>query len=350
MDNLTVTFDQNRSPICSAPRAATQHQPLGPMTTHPKNRYMKSSLAATAAFLSLALAACNHDHEAIPASQVIARVNGNEISVHRLNDMLARIPVPPKEEVPALRRQVLDKLVDQEIAVQQAIDAKLDRKPEVLSAIESAKRDILARAYLDQAASALPKPSAEEVSKYYSQHPELFSERRIYQLQQISVPVSAMSIAQLRDMANGKTMMQIADILRQQKVQFGADSAVRPAEQIPLETLPRINQMKDGETTVLPSGQVSVILHLLASQPAPVSQDQAVQQIQRYLMNQKANEFVAAQMKELRGKAKIDLVGEFAADAAKSGAGTQSQDVKTGAGSGAALTKDNVERGVSGLK
>ena len=43
----------------------------------------------------------------------------------------------------AARREVLDRLVDQELAVEKAIEKKLDRSPEVLLALENARREIL---------------------------------------------------------------------------------------------------------------------------------------------------------------------------------------------------------------
>ena len=79
--------------------------------------------------VALGIAGCgNKDAEKPkPATQIAAKVNSGEISVHQLNYVLTRTPgagaVSP-ETAPKLRREVLDRLVDQELAVEKAIEKK----------------------------------------------------------------------------------------------------------------------------------------------------------------------------------------------------------------------------------
>jgi EpsD family peptidyl-prolyl cis-trans isomerase len=51
------------------------------------------------------------------------------------------------EQVKALSREVLEKLIDQQLAIDQATEKKLDRSPAVVADIEASRRDILARAH-----------------------------------------------------------------------------------------------------------------------------------------------------------------------------------------------------------
>src|SRR5688500_14081810 len=133
-------------------------------------------LAALA--LCVALAGCGKSDEKKVATQVAARVNSEEITVHQVNNVLARTPNLAPEAAARAKRQVVDRLIDQELAVQQALEKKLDRSPEVLQAMEAAKAEILARAYLRHVAQAQAKPTPEEIKKYYAEHPHLFSQRR----------------------------------------------------------------------------------------------------------------------------------------------------------------------------
>ena len=98
---------------------------------------------------------------------------------------------------PKIRREVLDRLVDQELAVEKAIEKKLDRSPEVLLALENSRREILARAYVEQITAGVPKPTTEEAKKYYAENPALFAERRIYNIQEIVLPATAGVAAEL---------------------------------------------------------------------------------------------------------------------------------------------------------
>ena len=145
--------------------------------------------------VALGIAGCgNKDAEKPkPATQIAAKVNSGEISVHQLNYVLTRTPgagAVSAEMAPKIRREVLDRLVDQELAVEKAIEKKLDRSPEVLLALENARREILARAYVEQITAGAPKPTIEEAKKYYAENPPLFAERRIYNIQEIVLPAA----------------------------------------------------------------------------------------------------------------------------------------------------------------
>jgi hypothetical protein len=54
-----------------------------------------------------------------------------------------------------VRKNVLDNLVNQQLLAAKAVENKLDRTPETLMAIEAAKREILARAYMETIVAAV---------------------------------------------------------------------------------------------------------------------------------------------------------------------------------------------------
>lgn len=85
------------------------------------------TLSILALSLAIGLAGCGSKDDKKPASQVAAKVNAEEISVHQINFVLSRSGagnVTP-EQAPKVRREVLEKLVDQQLAVEQAIEKSL---------------------------------------------------------------------------------------------------------------------------------------------------------------------------------------------------------------------------------
>ena len=273
-------------------------------------------LVATA-LLALTLTACGNKDDKKVATQVAAKVGSEEISVHQINQVLSRTNAgnATPQAVQNLRRDVLEKLIDQQLAVDQATEAKLHRSPDVVAQIEAARREVLARAYIQQLASTLPKPSPEETKKYYSEHPQLFSERRIFNLQEILVPASvgAATAEQLRGLvASAKSMEEIATWLRGKDIKFGGGSATRPAEQIPLELLTKVHAVKDGQTTIIESQQGYTVLRVVSSQSAPVPEANALPRIEQFLSNQRGAEAVTQSIKQLRAKATITYMGDFA--------------------------------------
>lgn len=283
------------------------------MKTHQALRSF--SLKAGVAILSSAmlLAACGERPPEKKATQVAAKVNGGEISVHQINFLLQRIANVQPAQAEAAKRQVLETLVDQELAVQQAVENKLDRTPEVMQALENARREILARAYIDQASGAKTKPSADEVKKYYAENPALFAERKIYRLEEVAFANNPEAVANVKDMlAKGKSVAEIVTALKAAGVEVGGNVAVKAAEQIPLEVLPRLAAAKDGQPQLVENAGRAAIITVLGSKSDPVDQIKAQPAIENFIANRQKTESVRQVVKQLREKAKIEYVGEFA--------------------------------------
>jgi len=248
-----------------------------------------------------------------PATQVVASVDGEEISVHQINGLLSKARGVTPENLPKAKVEILGGLVDQQLAINMAISKKLDRTPDVVAAIEAARREILARAALEQIASAQPKPTDEEAQKYYGDHPELFSERRIFNLQEIAIGKNVNGVDQIRaQAASVKSMEDMATWLKDKKIEFSVNGGTRPAEQLPLEILPKIHAFKDGQIGLVETKEGYLIVRVVASRSQPVTEVQALSTIKVFLSNQRGAEAVKLAKDEMRAKAKVEYFGEFA--------------------------------------
>lgn len=295
----------------------------------------------------LVLSGCGGGEEKT-ATQLAAKVDKGEITVHQVNAVLARNPNLPPEQAKEAGRQILDRLIDQEILVQQAITGKLDREPKTLQAIETARRDILARSYIEKVSATVPKPSAEDIKAYYGQHPELFAERRIYNFNEIAARLSPEMIPQLEEqMKKAKSLADVTNWLKAQNIPMAANNSTKAAEQLPLELLPRFHQMKDGQIGVIPTKEAILIVQLAASKTVPMDEKGATPFIEQYLFNKLRAEAVDKEVKALREKAKVEYLGEFAqapatpAETPKPVEAVQAQQP---------VTDKAIDRGLSGLK
>ena len=238
------------------------------------NMKIRFFLSLTPLLLTVAFTVgCGKKEEAKVATQVAARVNADEITVHQVNNILARAQNVTPETAPQAKREILGKLIDQQLAKQQAIDKKLDRSPNVMQAVEAARSEILARAYLEQIAAAQPKATAEEVKKYYADHPLLFTQRRIFLLEElVAVPKEGLAAGLREQVAKARSMKDIAAWLKSQDAKFAANRATRAAEQIEMEQLPKLQAMKDGEIRVFEvGGRVAVLGQLTEHTPVDVA-------------------------------------------------------------------------------
>ena len=295
--------------------------------------------------LAAAVAACGKEGESKKETQVAAKVNGSEITVHQVNFALSRLGAVDQAQAKQAQKQVLRSLVDQQLMVAKAQEQKLDRDPQVVQAIEVAKNQILAQAYIERTLSGVAKPGPAEIKDYYAKHPDLFEKRRVFRFQELVVEVKPDTVEAVKaQLSQAKTMDDMIAWLKSQNIKFTGGAAVKTAEQLPLELLPKLNQMKDGQTLVMAAGPNLQILQLVASQEQPVTEDKATPAIERFLLNQKRNELAQAEVKKLRDAAKIEYVGAFAdaAEAAAPAAAPAQPQAKPDAGF--------VDKGLSGLK
>jgi EpsD family peptidyl-prolyl cis-trans isomerase len=265
--------------------------------------------------LAIVVGGCGRDAPKKAATQVAAKVNGDEITVHEVNAVLSKAPNLPPEAAPTAKREVLTRLVDQQLAVEQAIAKKLDRSPQVLQAVELARSEILARAYTDSLVRALPKPSEEEVKKYYNEHPALFAKRRIYSLEEVAIVSNDDLSAELDEqIAKGRTMGDLVKWLQSKGARLAPNHGTRPAEQLPMSMLPVLESLKDGQIRLFKMPTGLTLVRLIASRTAPVDEATAAPRISQFLFNRAATEALAADRKALKAAAKIEYLGEFAED------------------------------------
>jgi EpsD family peptidyl-prolyl cis-trans isomerase len=280
---------------------------------------LRVALLIGAIACATALVACGDKKKG--ATQVAAKVNKEEISVHQINFILQRQANLPPEQAPAVSKRILESLIDQEVAIQQASEEKLDRDPKVVMAIEAAKREIIARAYADRIADTASKPTPEEIKAYYAGKPALFSNRKVYTLQEFSVE----SDAPTRDLVAPKLQAarsadEVAALLKAAGLHTNSRQITQGAENLPLGMVDQIAQMKDGQSLASGTQQGFSVLTLVSAKPAPVSEEQARPAIEQFLQNDRKRKLVDDTIKKLREAAKVSYMGQFAEGAASAAA------------------------------
>ncbi len=277
----------------------------------------------TALAAALLLAGCGDKKEDKPASQTAVKVNKDEITVHQINFVLQQQRGLKPEQTDAASRQILERLIDQEVALQRAEEQKIDRDPRVVQAVEAARREIVARAYLEKVGENAPRPTPDEIRKYYEEKPALFSERRVYSIQEIAIEAKPEQQAELRDaLAAAKNIDEFIGYLRAKEFRFTGNQAVRAAEQLPLSSLESFAKMKDGQAALVPAPTGVQVIVLAGSRSQPVTEEQARPAIEQFILNERKRKLVEDDIKALRAAAKIEYVGKFAEAAASAPAGT----------------------------
>jgi EpsD family peptidyl-prolyl cis-trans isomerase len=252
------------------------------------------------------------DKEPSVSSQVAAKVNNGEITVHQVNSRLARSALGAKSDTAQLSKRILESLIDQELLVQQAIDVKMDRDPIVMQAMEEAKRKVLSQAYLERLVYSRTAPTAQEINAYYVQHPELFSKRKIYKWHTFLVSREKFNTALKSSLDKVRSGSEVAGILKSQSIDFTEETAEWPAEQMPMELLQTTLQMNTGDIVPFGRDNEMALMLLEGAVERPVDEAQAQPAIQKYLLNSKNEELLENKLKQLRASAQISYLGQFA--------------------------------------
>lgn len=268
--------------------------------------------------LAGALAGCGaKDGASKSPSQVAVKVNKEEISVHQINDLLARGGNIPQDRLKSATIAAVERLIDQELLLQQAKERKLDRDPRVLQLLEFSRREILARAYGEQVAGATPRPTDAQINAFYNENPALFANRRVFNLQEISITAPAERVDEIQARLKSRaSLQQLLDWLKEKDIQFAVNAGTKAAEQLPAEVLKNIAQMNPGQAfaTRTPTGMALVSIGGVRDEP--IDRARAKPFIENYLLGQARGEKVKEEISRLRKAAAIEYVGDFAPPAA----------------------------------
>lgn len=293
------------------------------------------------------------------ATQAAARVDGSEITVHQINQVLERQQGLKPEQAEAASHQVLESLIDQQLAVAKAEEQKLDRDPQVVQMLEATRRSILARTYLEKAAaSGAGAPTAEEIRKYYDEKPALFSQRKVYALQEFTVPgTQEQSQALMEQLKATRGPAQFVDVLKASGIKFSANQITQAAEGLPLGIIDPLSKVSDGEALYITGNDGFKALLVVASRSQPVAFEQAKPAIEQYLTAERRREFATKEMKALRTAAKVEYLGKFvnkpasgvaAANPVASAPSAAASPVD--AASASSVDADALNKGLTGLK
>jgi len=310
-----------------------------------------AAASAAICFLGFVLGACSQQDAKNDRTQVAARVNGREITVHQVNYLLDRAQTDPASDaiadtnpVPRTGDAALDRLIVQEAVVQAAMAQKLDRDPSVLAAMEDARRESLARAYLDQVSSSQAEPTKAQVHEYYLRNPLLFRDRKVYTVRELEVRLpmpagedtteSAAPGAQAVDASaveeraralrrelpsklqaiweRSHDWKALSDSVRAAGLPFEARTRIEAAEDLPLDQVGTYDQMTEGTVRISTDREIALVLQLMKVAREPIDEARAAPMIRAYLWTKERERADKAEIDRLTKAAEIERIGIFA--------------------------------------
>ena len=259
-----------------------------------------------------AVAGCGREPAAVVRfDDVVARVDGKEITVQQLKLRLQQTGLPSNGDEIAMRRQILDSLIDEHLLAGRALARGLDQDLEIRNSIEDARRQILAKA----AVSALAEEdgvSEREVRAFYVANPALFANRKIYTFHRFVLGGGGMQSAARVKLDSARTDADVIAVLKAYRIPYSHHTELRPAESLPASILSRAARMARGDIILFTDGARTTLLQLIASSSEPVAMTAVLPSIRAYMADAKQQEKAEYLVKELRRKAKLEYVTQTA--------------------------------------
>ena len=267
-------------------------------------------------------------------------MNGEEITALQLNEELQRAGVPAAQQE-AASKQLLEALIDRQVVENVALKEKIDRDPKVMQAVERAKALIISQAYMQKKLSGMAPPSKAEVEDYFNKHPELFSNRKQFDMRQLLIASKDMNDALKQVIDKSKSLDEVAAWMESNKIGFARGQVSRTTTDLAPELVAKLQSMPKGQLFIINEGERAMLMTIVDIKEVPVKLAAAAPQIEQYLVNTRTKDAAKQEMERLRAAAKIEYLNQPAAATAASGAASAAS-----ASASAAATA----RGVAGLK
>lgn len=265
---------------------------------------MRKLTTRYAAVACLALGGCHLGlgHPKAPAGQVAATVDGKEITQRQLRAEVGDLqgvsaPVQKAAEVSKLRQIIVRTAVAAE-----ARKEGLDKAPDFAIAQDRATDDLLAQALENKVVSAVPAVTPDEAQRYVTDHPELFSERKVFVLDQIRAPLAADPNLP-NEMKPINTLPDAVNLLNSKHIPFSRSPANLDSLSLNAATINGINKLPAQALFMFASGGELMINQVQSSQVQPVTGDNAVKVATQLLTRQRRQEAVTRSVQEIMSKA-----------------------------------------------
>lgn len=297
-----------------------------------------------ALLVAAALAGCGDGAKHAKPGQALASVNGEEITVLQLNEELQRAGVTADQQQ-AASKQLLQVLIDRQLLQGEAAKENLDRDPKVMQAIERARALIIAQAYLQKRMGALARPSAAEIEDYFNKHPQFFSNRKQFVMNEL-IMASRDLTPEVRAAVDGAgSLEEVAAWLEARKIGHGRGQVMRSTADLNPQVSAQLLERRKGQLFIVKEGERAIVLAVAEVKDAPVTLQVASSQIEQHLSRQKNKELAAAELARLRATARIEYLNKAMALDPKAAPAAA-----PAAAAPAAQTPAAVERGVAGLR
>ena len=268
----------------------------------------KALLLLFAAAASVSLAGCDKIKHLIggkPSGQVVATVNGDEITSLELKaEMGGFVARDPKVEKAAEQR-ALQQIILRRVAAQQARAEKLDKTSDYTIQVKRGEETLLAQALERKMLQGQAPPTQRDAENFVADHPDQFANRRVISLDEIIAPASKVDPKKLQSL---KTLDDVKRVFEADSVPYQETVGELDTLTTPPALIAAIGKLGPNEAFVLPQRGAYVFSRVAGQKTEPFRGDLATNYAMRLLAQQKQSDVVRQNLQALRKAAEPKIV------------------------------------------
>jgi len=255
--------------------------------------------------LALALGACNKGKPAAPTGQVVATVDGQEITATELRAELGGARGATPEAQKQVEQAALQAIVNRKLLVAAARADGIDKTPDFAVQRQKAEDLAMIGAFQQKLLAQRPKIADDQVDRFVAEHPDSFAQRKIFAVDQLVVP--QIQPAVVKQMEPLHSLAEIAALLDRNGVQYVRSRGSIDGLAADPDAVKRVAQQAAGEPFIVPAGTGVTVNVVTDTRTEPVTGDAARASAGRALNGRQSGELVNRRFGELiqAGQAKV---------------------------------------------
>lgn len=240
-----------------------------------------------------------------PSGQVVATVNGEEITSLELRAELGGFGSRDPELMKAAQQQALQQVIMRKLLAQEARKEKLDKSSDFTLQKHRSEEGLLAQLYQRKLAGTVTQPSKQEAEKFVADNPGQFANRRVLFVNQVIAAPNNIAPERLRPL---QTLDAVRTLLESEGVQYQENAVVLDTLSANPQLVALINKLPAGEIFVVPQQGSLLFNQVTGERATPFRGDMATAYAQNMLRGRNSQEQMGKKLEAMRKGAESKIV------------------------------------------
>jgi peptidyl-prolyl cis-trans isomerase C len=247
-----------------------------------------------------------------PTGQVVATVDGDEITTTELNAELATMQIPAGADKKVVQNQALERIIERKLLANAARRDGVDQNPEYIVRRQQLEDALLVQLLAKKVAGGLKAPAAGAVDKYMTDNSNMFAGRTVYTVDQLQFDTPKRQ-DYVKGLAAAKTMDEVVKVLDANAIKYQRGNAQLDSAMVPAPMMAQILKVPSGEPFVVPMGPKVAVSVITGSKPAPMTGDTVRPMATNAVRNVELGKALQQRLASEKGQAKIQYQPGFSA-------------------------------------